>query len=288
MALIERCAGLRPGPMTSPLAAAKHALRGLARRWQQLQVEIREHERLLGRPDRRRSHRRWSRRSASGPTPPPRCSSSPATTPTGSARRPPGRKLCGVCPVPASSGKTTPLPAQPRRPPPGQRRALPHRHRPDALPPADHRLRRPPDRRGQDQGRDHPLPQALRRSGGLGRTSTRAPPGGRRRISALDDYRSFNALAETVNGLYKAELINRGGPWRSVEQVELATSAWVHWWNTQRLHWRLRRHPASRVRGGILGHRSGDPGRLNPIPGVSIRTSTVQSSCAAPAAVPHR
>jgi putative transposase len=45
-----------------------------------------------------------------------------------------------------------------------------------------------------------------------------------------------NALAETVNGLYKAELINRQGPWRSVEQVELETAAWVHWWNSQRLH----------------------------------------------------
>ncbi len=45
-----------------------------------------------------------------------------------------------------------------------------------------------------------------------------------------------NALAETVNGLYKAELINRQGPWRSVEQVELETAAWVHWWNAQRLH----------------------------------------------------
>ncbi len=45
-----------------------------------------------------------------------------------------------------------------------------------------------------------------------------------------------NALAETVNGLYKAELINRRGPWRSVEQVELATAAWIHWWNDQRLH----------------------------------------------------
>ena len=45
-----------------------------------------------------------------------------------------------------------------------------------------------------------------------------------------------NALAETVNGLYKAELINRQGPWRSVEQVELETAAWVHWWNTSRLH----------------------------------------------------
>jgi putative transposase len=45
-----------------------------------------------------------------------------------------------------------------------------------------------------------------------------------------------NALAETVNGLYKAELILRHGPWRSVEQVELETAAWVHWWNTGRLH----------------------------------------------------
>ena len=45
-----------------------------------------------------------------------------------------------------------------------------------------------------------------------------------------------NALAETVNGLYKTELINRRGPWRSVEQVELETAAWVHWWNTARLH----------------------------------------------------
>ena len=47
-----------------------------------------------------------------------------------------------------------------------------------------------------------------------------------------------NALAETVNGLYKTELI-RGpgqGPWRSVEDVELATLAWVHWHNTARLH----------------------------------------------------
>ena len=45
-----------------------------------------------------------------------------------------------------------------------------------------------------------------------------------------------NALAETVNGLYKAELINRRGPWRTVEQVELATADWVHFWNNRRLH----------------------------------------------------
>jgi putative transposase len=45
-----------------------------------------------------------------------------------------------------------------------------------------------------------------------------------------------NALAEAVNGLYKAELIGRRGPWRGAEQVELATLAWVQWWNERRLH----------------------------------------------------
>jgi putative transposase len=48
-----------------------------------------------------------------------------------------------------------------------------------------------------------------------------------------------NALAETVNGYYKAELIRgpaRTGPWKSVGDVELATLSWVHWHNTQRLH----------------------------------------------------
>ncbi len=48
-----------------------------------------------------------------------------------------------------------------------------------------------------------------------------------------------NALAETVNGLFKTELIRgpaRPGPWRTVEDVELATLGWVHWHNTTRLH----------------------------------------------------
>ncbi len=45
-----------------------------------------------------------------------------------------------------------------------------------------------------------------------------------------------NALAETVVGLYKAELIRRRGPWRTLEHVELATAEWVDWWNHRRLH----------------------------------------------------
>ncbi len=44
-----------------------------------------------------------------------------------------------------------------------------------------------------------------------------------------------NALAETINGLYKAELIHRRGPWKSRESVELATLEWVSWFNHQRL-----------------------------------------------------
>ena len=48
-------------------------------------------------------------------------------------------------------------------------------------------------------------------------------------------YRSINALAETVNGLYKAEVIHRRRPWRSFEAVELATLEWVDWFNNRRL-----------------------------------------------------
>jgi transposase InsO family protein len=44
-----------------------------------------------------------------------------------------------------------------------------------------------------------------------------------------------NALAETINGLYKAELIHRRGPWRSFEAVECATLEWVDWFNNRRL-----------------------------------------------------
>ncbi len=45
-----------------------------------------------------------------------------------------------------------------------------------------------------------------------------------------------NALAESVNAAYKAELIRARKPWRTIEQVEFATLEWVHWFNTARLH----------------------------------------------------
>ena len=44
-----------------------------------------------------------------------------------------------------------------------------------------------------------------------------------------------NALAETINGLYKAEVIHRKPSWKTLETVELATLSWVAWFNNERL-----------------------------------------------------
>ena len=48
-----------------------------------------------------------------------------------------------------------------------------------------------------------------------------------------------NALAETIIGLYKSELIARRRPWKTYEHVEFATLEWVQWFNTRRLFERL-------------------------------------------------
>jgi transposase len=103
--LRDRCAGLRPGPLTSPLAAAKHALRTLARRWQTLEAEIKDHDRIL---DTLTAAAAPQLRAAFGigvdvaaemlilaGDNPQRIRSEPAFA-----------KLCGACPIPASSGKT--------------------------------------------------------------------------------------------------------------------------------------------------------------------------------------
>ncbi|NKE10476.1 transposase, partial [Kocuria subflava] len=65
-------------------------------------------------------------------------------------------------------------------------------------------------------------------------TSSRSTPAPAK--SRVDNYRSVNALAETVNGLYKTELIYSRPVWETASTVELATMGWVNWWNTQRLH----------------------------------------------------
>ena len=45
-----------------------------------------------------------------------------------------------------------------------------------------------------------------------------------------------NAAAESVNSLYKKELINREGPWQDAGEVTVATAEWVHWYNNERIH----------------------------------------------------
>jgi len=45
-----------------------------------------------------------------------------------------------------------------------------------------------------------------------------------------------NALAETINGLYKTELIKPRKPWQTIDDVELATAEWVDWFNHRRLY----------------------------------------------------
>jgi len=45
-----------------------------------------------------------------------------------------------------------------------------------------------------------------------------------------------NALAESVVGLYKAECVKIGGPFKTVDELELATLSWVHWFNESRPH----------------------------------------------------
>ena len=71
-----------------------------------------------------------------------------------------------------------------------------------------------------------------------------------------------NALAESVNGLYKGELIERHKPWRTVEQVELATARWVDWWNRRATPFGLWRRAAGRVRGRLPSVTRHHRGRL--------------------------
>jgi len=64
-----------------------------------------------------------------------------------------------------------------------------------------------------------------------------------------------NALAETINGLYKAEVIHRRGPWRSFEAVEFATLEWVDWFNTRRLLEPIGNVPPAEAEACYYAHR---------------------------------
>ena len=102
---------------------------------------------------------------------------------------------------------------------------------------------------------------------------TGSPSSGSPHRSARDGDSYDNALAEAINAAYKTELINRGKPWRCIDDVELSTAEWVAWYNQERLHEALGYIPTSRVRGhleGGLRHR--EP--ANPGPRNRIRNKT--------------
>lgn len=106
MALIRRCAALRPGPVTTVTAAAKHALRAIARRWLDLDTEISLHEKLLtsltstAAPD-------LAAAFAVGPDTAAEMLIVAGDNPDRIHSEPAFAKLCGVAPIPASSGMTT-------------------------------------------------------------------------------------------------------------------------------------------------------------------------------------
>jgi transposase len=120
-ALVGVCAAMRPGPLTSPPAATKASLRTLARRWQQLQSELTQLDTQLQQlvtsiaPT-------LSPCPGLGSTPPGSCWSPPATTPNGSAQRPPSR-ICAAPPpsrhpraAPTATDSTAAATARPTTP----------------------------------------------------------------------------------------------------------------------------------------------------------------------------
>ena len=106
MALIDRCANLRPGEVDTPVAASRHALRSLARRWRDLHTEIKAHEELLERLIRQIAPQLLDAFGVAADTAVEMlivAGDNPERIRTEAA----WAKLCGVAPIPASSGTTT-------------------------------------------------------------------------------------------------------------------------------------------------------------------------------------
>lgn len=168
--LIDRCAGLRPGAVATPTGSAKHSLRTLARRYQALDAEISSHDAILD--ELTTAHAPTLRDGFGiGAGAAHRLRRQPRPSPLRSSVREALRRLSD----PRRVRDHEPAPALTSRAPRSQRRALPGRARAHAVPPAHHRLRRPPHCRGPLQARHHPLPQAVPRPRGLPTRHDRPP-----------------------------------------------------------------------------------------------------------------
>ena len=75
-----------------------------------------------------------------------------------------------------------------------------------------------------------------------------------------------NALAETIIGLFKTEVIRRQGPWRNLDEVELATFEWVDWFNHRRLYGPLGHVPPAEAEHDFYVHHQtpANPAELTP------------------------
>jgi putative transposase len=73
-----------------------------------------------------------------------------------------------------------------------------------------------------------------------------------------------NAMAESVIGLYKTECVRHDGPWRTVDDLELGTLSWVHWYNTVRLHSAIGYQPPAQYEADYYRH---NPSQQQPLPG---------------------
>jgi putative transposase len=110
--------------------------------------------------------------------------------------------------------------------------------------------------------------------------------GARPSIGTVAD--SFDTLAETTNGLYKTECVygpDAPSPWEDVDELELATLSWVHWFNEQRLHTHCDDVPPAEFEAAFYAAQQADPAGVGPIARASIRPRAVHRrtrSCAAP------
>jgi putative transposase len=68
-----------------------------------------------------------------------------------------------------------------------------------------------------------------------------------------------NALAETINGLYKTELIKPRGPWKTLDAVEIATAEWVDWFNHRRLYEYCGDVPPAELEAAYYAHHHAQP-----------------------------
>ena len=239
MALIDRCAGLRPGPVTTPTAAAKHALRALARRWLALTEEIKAHDQLLQTLTTQHAPQLVAQFGIGSDTAaellvlagdnPERIRSEAAFA-----------KLCGACPVPASSGKTV----RHRLNRGGHRQANAALYRVVIVrmrfhqPTIDYVTRRTAE--GKSKAEIIRCVKALPRPRVLPPDPTICPRPGRSPPSLtttqLDDYRSVNAVIESFWARMQTELLDRR---RWTTRVELANAIFEYleiFHNWQRRH----------------------------------------------------